>query len=212
MDKKHAPIKHTIPITSEDIGLTVYPKSTHNEFDFIKNIEYEQASQLKESGQYDLASRVETSKEKFILFKEELKLLYIFMQSSLDDYVKEVMGSDKKVHISSSWVARNKKGQWTEPHTHQSIINGAFYFNSPGKSSPFCVNVYNDLRVMFTSKVPVKKNQLVLFPNSLEHWVPKHKDKETRYCVAFNTQIDEHFKFGQAQYKAYEKIKNGYKK
>ena len=134
------------------------------------------------------------------------------MQSSLDDYVKEVMGSDKKVHISSSWVARNKKGQWTEPHTHQSIINGAFYFNSPGKSSPFCVNVYNDLRVMFTSKVPVKKNQLVLFPNSLEHWVPKHKDKETRYCVAFNTQIDEHFKFGQAQYKAYEKIKNGYKK
>ena len=190
MDKKYAPIKHTIPITSEDIGLTVYPKSTHNEFDFIKNIEYEQASQLKESGQYDLASRVETSKEKFILFKEELKLLYIFMQSSLDDYVKEVMGSDKKVHISSSWVARNKKGQWTEPHTHQSIING----------------------VMFTSKVPVKKNQLVLFPNSLEHWVPKHKDKETRYCVAFNTQIDEHFKFGQAQYKAYEKIKNGYKK
>lgn len=196
-----------IPIISQEIGLITYPNNIDKEFEFIKKLEYEQAAQLKESGQFDLKSRVETSKEKFILYKKELNLIYSFMQDSLDNYVKDIMGYDKKVHISNSWVARNKKGQWTEPHTHESTINGAFYFNVPGDSSPFCVNVYNELRVKYSSKISVKKNQLILFPNSLEHWVPKHTHKETRYCIAFNSSIDEHFKFSLKMANEYNNIK-----
>jgi len=200
--------KELIPVINREIGIIKYLDNTDKEFEYIKGLEYEQAAQLKDSGRYNLESRVETSKEKFVLYKKELLNIYKFMQSSLDDYVKDVMGSDEKIHISNSWVARNKKGQWTEPHTHQSIINGAFYFNSPGESSPFCVNIYNELKVMHTAQIPINKNQLIIFPNSLEHWVPKHKDNEARYCIAFNTQIDEHFNFGLSQYKAYTDMVN----
>ena len=105
----------------------------------------------------------------------------------INNYTKSVLYSDKKIKLSESWIAKTQKGQATEPHTHESIINGSFYFNVPDDKTPLVFDTYNCLGERCDIPIKINKGDLVLFPNELSHWVPENLNNEDRYCFAFNT-------------------------
>ena len=182
----------TIPI--QEIGVVKYKKDLSSEYEALKNLEYETAAELETSGlDEDLSTRVRTTIDKFILYRKEFKTIFKWLQEQVDDYVLNVLGSSRKLMIGSSWGAQMEPGQWTEPHTHISIINGCFYFNLPDNSTPLTLDTYNCLGVREDFKIEIEEKDLVLWDNKISHWVPKNKSKETRYALAFNTVSDNEF-------------------
>jgi len=186
--------KRTLPIDVQEVGVVQYPYDIDKEFEFIKKMDYEPANELKEDGNdKNLDARVRTTVDKFILYRPEFKKLYEFFQDQLDNYVKHILGSEKILKIGSSWVAMMEHGQWTEPHTHISIVNGCFYVNVPDDKTPLILDTYNCLNEREDFTIPIKEKDLVLWDNELSHWVPENTNKETRYALAFSTISESEF-------------------
>ena len=185
---KQTELKKTLlPIAVQEVGVVQYPYDIDKEFEFIKTLDYEPANELSHQGNHNIKARVRTTVDKFILYMPEFKKLYEFFQEQVDDYVKEVLGSDKILKIGSSWIAKMEQGTWTEPHTHISVVNGCFYVNVPDNETPLTLDTYNCLNAREDFSIAVKEKDLVLWDNDISHWVPENKNKETRYAIAFNT-------------------------
>jgi len=184
-----------IPISLMAVNIIKYPNDFSEESEYIKNIQYASAQELELSdiGKTDLEKsgrvniRVKTSVDKYVVHSEPLKKLYDFFTHAINDYTKNILNSDKKLKISGSWISKSQKGEWTEPHTHLSTINGVFYFNVPDDTTPLMFDTYNCLEERYDISIKVKEGDLVLFPNELSHWVPTNKNEKDRYCLAFST-------------------------
>lgn len=197
--------KKIIPIVSQEVGLVQYPYDVSKEVEFIKNLKYEHNDPAeRDEDSKSTHTNVKISLDKFVLNRPELKKLYEFCQDQVDSYVEKVLHSPAKLKINSSWIAMNETGSKTEPHIHSSVVNGCFYVNVPDDTTPLVLNVHNCLDVRQFFEIPIKCKDLVLWDNQLSHWVPENKNKETRYCLAFNTSLKEQFDFSLALAEAYK--------
>ena len=159
-----------------------YNKDFDKELDFCKKLEY----QHYEDG------RVESSFNRGVLFEKEMVKIREFIQESLDDYCKNVLGVvDPSLLLAHSWVGRQAQGQSVVEHTHRSDINGCFYFTVPDDTTPLVFNRTNQVGVTDDFRVPVHQGDLIIFPNKLEHWVPENKSPEIRYVLGFNSRHPE---------------------
>lgn len=189
----------------QEIAVINYPFDLTKELEFIKKIDFDEQGTPEDP-------RIQTSIDKFILWRPELKKIHKFLQEQLDYYVENVLGSRVKLLIQSSWVAKQVSGSRTEPHVHQSIIDGCFYLNVPDKKTPLALDTYNCLGVREDFFIEIGNGDLVLWDNKLSHWVPQNNNKETRYSLAFNTSNKEQFDFTLELANAYNNPNSNVKK
>jgi len=201
-DKKNKIEIGTIKLPAQEVLVSKYPYDLKKEYDFVKGIDFDIQSVPEDP-------RIQTSIDKFILFRPELKKLYEFLQKEVDFYVLNVLRSNNvKLKINSSWVAKQVNGSRTEPHVHVSVVDGCFYINVPDKTTPLGLDTYNCLGVREDFFIEIENGDLVLWDNELSHFVPQNNNKETRYSLAFNTSFEEQFDFSLALYDASKKDKS----
>ena len=123
-----------------------------------------------------------------------------FLVSALDIYVNQIFAAANglKLSISQSWLNINPPGAYHHQHTHpNSVISGVFYFETTGADdcikfeknySPWLIetNKQNPFNIE-NLHVMVKPGQLLLFPSSLIHSVPKNVSTQDRISLSFNT-------------------------
>lgn len=125
-----------------------------------------------------------------------------WIMQNIKEYVATVYGNENlDVYITQSWSNYTEPNEYHHKHTHpNSFISGVFYINaikgedmikfSREKIPTFHIlpsvnNNYNSNDVC----ILIETGDLVLFPSSFQHEVPKTISKETRISIAFNTFI-----------------------
>jgi len=144
------------------------------------------------------------SEDKYI-FNDKLQDIKEFCEDHIDNYVKEVHNprKDLEFYITQSWLNYTKLGGSHGMHTHQnSWISGVFYLSAP-EGNGICfydpnMRIKRILKIDSSLEnpsqwqgekitVPLKTNQLVLFPSWLGHAVdPNPEQNMTRLSLAFN--------------------------
>ena len=144
------------------------------------------------------------SEDKYI-FNDKLQDIKEFCEDHIDNYVKEVHNprKDLEFYITQSWLNYTKLGGSHGMHTHQnSWISGVFYLSAP-EGNGICfydpnMRIKRILKIDSSLEnpsqwqgekitVPLKTNQLVLFPSWLGHAVdPNPEQTTTRLSLAFN--------------------------
>jgi uncharacterized protein (TIGR02466 family) len=141
-----------------------------------------------------------TSANRKILECEILRNLNAHIKSCVDVYFQEVYKPkfDVKLRITQSWLNYSEPGQFHHKHAHpNSLVSGCFYVNADENADKifFFKEEYEPISIeraefnLYNSKswwLPVKTNQIILFPSSLTHMVRPVEAKETRISVAFN--------------------------
>lgn len=123
-----------------------------------------------------------------------------FIQSCIDDYVKEIIAptTDMKLYITQSWINFNRYGDKHHQHFHSnSILSGSFYLNVTEQDMIFFANpVKQNIHI---SKVPnwwnmgrigvnVSNGDVIIFPSHVEHGVEyQSQENHVRVSIAFNT-------------------------
>jgi uncharacterized protein (TIGR02466 family) len=162
---------------------------TKTEIDFIKN----------QNKSENLGNK--TSEDKEILNNNKLKNIRKFIESSVDEYYKNVYvpKNESSLRITQSWCNYTEPGEYHHKHEHpNSFISGVFYpqanietdriyFYKNGyqnlKTTPKSFNVYNSdswWLEAFTGR-------LYIFPSSLTHMVETVNGIDTRISLSFNT-------------------------
>lgn len=136
------------------------------------------------------------------LFEEpELKSITDFVTKCVDQYFTEVYKPmfDVKLGFTQSWANYSETGEWHHKHRHpNSLLSGCFYVNAceSDKITFFNDSEYKQVDIptddfnLYNSPswwLPVKTNDVVIFPSSLTHLVPPVTSDETRVSIAFNT-------------------------
>lgn len=142
-----------------------------------------------------------TSQNNFIL-DNKLKLLKKEILKHINFYFDNVLlAKDVKPYITQSWVNYTKSGQYHHKHTHpNSLVSGVLYINADEKNDAinFHKDKYNEIHIQtkesnfFNSNsfiLPVKTNDLVLFPSSLYHSVFYKTGSNVRISLAFNVYV-----------------------
>lgn len=168
-----------------------YEENYEKELNYIRKIDYRNKSDNTFS--YNLQS-VDT----FLLDKEELSKIKIFIEESIDFYAKNIIKSSQQLVITQSWSNKNSKNQSHHTHIHpNSIASGVFYFKI-NKLPPirFKNNKINTFGMEVTEQnnfnsfefyLPANDGELIIFPSDLEHSVPVNNSDEERISLSFNT-------------------------
>lgn len=143
------------------------------------------------------------SNDKFILEKTELQGIKRFCEKSLEDYFSRIYSPadnvNVKPYITQSWINFMNPGTTHVPHTHpNSIISGCFYIDVDSNSDSIDFIKFDYKQFAFSTKetndfnttvVSLKVNRLdlILFPSSIYHTVPKTENKNIRISLAFNS-------------------------
>jgi len=140
------------------------------------------------------------STDNYILKKQELKDIKIFLNECCQDYLNRIINTQNniKLDITQSWLNYTKKDQYHHSHAHpNSIISGVFYFDCDKDSIKFSNPVfYQTIKPLIKSynswnsetwSFSTKKGQLFMFPSSLIHQVDIKKGTNTRTSLSFNT-------------------------
>ena len=109
---------------------------------------------------------------------EKLKVYYrqVLSEESIDPY------------ITQSWLNITEKNQGTHPHRHpNSIVSGVFYVEADDEIIFYDTNGSSFNTKCSVKKMKVSKNDLILFPSTLLHYVPNNTKTRTRITIAFNT-------------------------
>jgi uncharacterized protein (TIGR02466 family) len=126
----------------------------------------------------------------------------------VNEVAKSVGILENKLKLKNFWINVNFKKDFNIPHTHNgSIISGVFYVKSPENCGNLVFKNPNDdvmrcyfryLNLIggndysfteFTSElweIVPEKNNLILFPSWLEHYVEPNQSDEERISIAFN--------------------------
>jgi len=173
--------------------LTAYEENFDNELQFIKNIDWGRKNQdMVES--YNLQST-----DTFLLEQAELSKIRFFIEKCLDIYRREVFCFKNDLVITQSWANKSGRDQKHHAHTHpNSIISGVFYFQADQTLPPIQFRRRTDdnfgLEIQqfnnFNSStfiLPIKSGELIIFPSTLEHSVPKNESDVERISLSFNT-------------------------
>lgn len=137
----------------------------------------------------------------YILEQPELKQLKSEIQLALDNYFLQVYNPkhEASVYITQSWLNFNLKNEWHPSHVHpNSFLSGVLYvqttkddvicFTRPINDFPLTVepkeyNLYNTK----TWYVRINVGNLIIFPSSLAHYVPRKETDGERISLSFNT-------------------------
>lgn len=140
------------------------------------------------------------SKNFYLLDKEELKDLKVYCENRLNEYFQKIYSPKKdiRLYITQSWMSICKAGESHHLHFHpNSFVSGIYYVNvSENDSISFTnrqerfyeferksFNIYNS----HAWNLPVRENELILFPSNLPHEVEKIKHNKKRVSLAFNS-------------------------
>lgn len=166
-----------------------YQEDFSEELEYVKNLNF-----TRTNSHYN-----KQSEDTFILKNAELSKIRSFIEFQINFFVKEVLSVKENLIITQSWINRNSKGQSHHEHVHpNSIISGVFYFqvneqlppikfkNDKGRDfslTPINNNNFNSA----TFYLPINAGELIIFPSSLSHSVPKNNLEEERISLSFNT-------------------------
>ena len=143
-----------------------------------------------------------------ILDLKEFEDIRLFIEKSIKEYFENILSPEGNVEpfITLSWLNFTEQGGFHHKHWHgNSVLSGVFYisaleehdriyFYNEKKSAidltPKNFNIFNSSAWW----IPVKENDLILFPSDLEHGVNTVQlDKHTRISLAFNVFVKGEF-------------------
>lgn len=176
-----------VPILRADIGHAI----TEEHIEFIKNVKM-------------LDNQVNLISENLYLFEEpEMADIKDAIQEVLDLYAAKVMGMPQNLYVTQSWSLLNHPDVGMHGHSHSnSIISGSLYFcDLPNPVSKMVFDRHNsyqqlelipddDKKNIYNAPLNVitpQKNEVLLFPSSLQHFVEPNKSNLPRHSIAFNT-------------------------
>lgn len=171
------------------VGIMRDVSLTQQEIDFLKNQELHDNIENKKS--------IDT----YILEKEPMAQLHAVLLDCLKKYFEATYKphSYVDIKITQSWVNFAYQNESHHHHYHQnSLISGCLYVAanknehkiSFSKSDHPMMAIEPSEMNQFNSSdwtYPVETGQLILFPSSLHHYVPKNDSESDRISLAFNS-------------------------
>lgn len=170
-----------------DIGHAI----TDEQIDYIKGLKM-------------VRNQVNLISENLYLFDDpQLESISEAIQEVLDVYAREVMGISQQLYVTQSWSLINEQDVGMHGHSHSnSIISGSLYFCD--LPSPVARMVFDrhkmyqqielvpddDKKNIYNAPLNVitpKKNEVLLFPSGLQHFVEPNQSPLPRHSIAFNT-------------------------
>lgn len=144
-----------------------------------------------------------TTKNNYVLDHENLLPLKKELVEKCNQYIKTVYdpieSSNINLYITQSWINITEKNQSHHPHKHpNSFISGVLYLMGDDETICFSKSDYRMIEIVpqnwsrYNSSqwnLKVKKGDIVIFPSSLEHSVPKNENDYVRASLSFNTFI-----------------------
>jgi len=116
------------------------------------------------------------------------------------DSVCDTHFSNSKLAICDSWLTQTQFGQNSSMHPHSfSIFSGLLYLSDHSNSTTYFElddPFYEKYKILFgpalkhniyTYNSPPVKGKLLLWDSSIRHKITTHKERTTRYTLAFNT-------------------------
>ena len=148
-----------------------------------------------------------TSSNVNILDLDEFKDIRLFAENAIKEYFENIISPEGDVHpfITLSWLNFTEQGGFHHKHWHgNSILSGVFYISALEEHDR--IYFYNEKKsaIELTPKnfnifnssawwIPVKENDLILFPSDLEHGVNTVTLDHTRISLAFNVFVKGEF-------------------
>ena len=169
-------------------------------FDLGRDLSSKEKKLLLNQDQKSNASNT-TSVDRNLLENTKLSSLRKFVETSLDEYIKEICSpaQDIKLRITQSWANYTKPGQHHHKHVHpNSLISGVFYVKTNKDSDRiyFYRDGYQQIKLpvdqwnLFNSDswwLTAETGQLLLFPSFFRHMVETVEGDDTRVSLSFNT-------------------------
>ena len=141
------------------------------------------------------------STDTFILDHPELKKIRTFIETKLNTFVSQTLGSEDRLAITQSWLNKNEKGESHHEHVHpNSMISGVWYpvihdklppiqfRNRAQRDVELSTERYNTFNSA-TFMLPLNPGELILFPSNLTHSVQPNPFDEERISLSFNTWV-----------------------
>jgi uncharacterized protein (TIGR02466 family) len=162
---------------------------TRPEMDFILGTEYEHTNT---GGNL-------VSKDRRILDAAPLADLKRLIEGHIDAYRKAVLATENELYITQSWTNRNGRGTSHHAHYHSnSVLSGTVYFTIDPSVPPIVFKSDRRNAIQFDQKqqniftadtfaFSPRASVVVLFPSSVEHYVPVNDSDLPRVSLAFNT-------------------------
>lgn len=169
-------------------------------FEFEEKLTEEQLLFLTNQEKYQNEGN-KTSKNTNILNEEIISNVKTFVEESFHKYFYDVINpiSESKLRITQSWLNYSDHNEYHHRHAHpNSFLSGVFYVNAADEDKIYFYNneTYKQLKFeqkefnMWNSEswwLPVITNQLIVFPSSLTHSVPRVEHNQTRISLAINS-------------------------
>ncbi len=149
-------------------------------------------------------NQVNLISENLYLFDEpEMASIREAIQGALDLYAREVMGITQQLYVTQSWSLINEPDVGMHGHSHSnSIVSGSLYYCDLAEPVAKMVfdrhNSYQRLEFVPTNDktniynapfnvITPHKNEVLLFPSGLQHFVEPNQTPLPRHSIAFNT-------------------------
>jgi len=191
--------RQVLPLFSNPVYVAELGEPSQRATEFCKTAEYVRYA----------ADNGWVSKNKYVLEAEPLAETRAVILREINTFLHEVLAleKDKTFYITNSWIQKISIGDWTHAHAHEnSLLSGVYYVNVYEDSGDFYLektfdkmNLFPSLLTFgFTSKnllncqnwaIRPKNGTLVLFPSQVSHFAEANKNKNDRYCIAFNTYV-----------------------
>lgn len=115
-------------------------------------------------------------------YGQRINILELPALKNLKKQIVEILNS-LNLTLINNWGQLYKKGEHIRPHIHTgSKTSGIIYIDGKTTKGTYFVNTIDG----HLYEHPFKKNELLLFPSNLMHYVP-HEDKDNgRTVLAFN--------------------------
>jgi len=123
--------------------------------------------------------------------KKSIQLLSIYFESKKKNI---------KVEIKGLWINKNLKNDYNSMHVHpNSSFSGVYYLKTVDKGGELVFSnndvssIFNENSLFFKNPefedifiVTPQKNNFILFPSHLQHYVKPNQTEESRISVSFN--------------------------
>ena len=178
------------------VTITAIPFNYEKELEWIKKDKFNKHNYDGFTKNISLNSQSENT---FVLDNPELKRIRLWIESEIEKFIKNVLGSDSEMVITQSWLNKNCKGESHHDHMHpNSIISGVWYPLCHEKLPPIKFmnrfqphinisikefNTFNSATFM----LPMKMGEMIIFPSHLMHGVPANQSDDARISLSFNT-------------------------
>ncbi len=177
------------PIFRADISSAI----SNDQVEYIKNLKM-------------VRNRTNLISEDLYIFEDpKLKSIKDAVQEVLDVYATDIMGITQKLYVTQSWSLINEPNVGMHGHSHSnSVVSGSLYYcDMPEPVAGMIFDrhrTYQQLELppshekqnIYNTPVNIikpRKNEVILFSSSLQHFVEPNTTDSTRYSIAFNTFI-----------------------